>query len=262
MDPEASDRTRRLVGDAALARLAAARVLVVGLGGVGSWCAEALARAGVGTLGLLDCDAFAPSNLNRQLGALRSTLGRRKTDVMRERVLDIAPDARVETFDLRYGPDTADGVDLARWDAVADAIDLVSAKVLLVSRCVAAGVRVYSAMGGGNKFDPARFRIVDLAKTDRCPLAKAMRKKLRPLGIAHLTCVASDEEPRWPFDADPAERIQTAGTLPTVVGAAGLLLAHAILRDLLGEPAAPLACQARDARLRALRYGAGRIVPK
>jgi tRNA A37 threonylcarbamoyladenosine dehydratase len=253
LDPAASDRTRRLVGDAALARLAGARVLVCGLGGVGSWCAEALARAGVGALGLLDSDAFAPSNLNRQLGALRSTLGRRKTDVMRERVLDIAPDARVETFDLRYGPDTADRVDPGAWDAVADAIDLVSAKVLLVSRCVAAGVRVYSAMGGGNKYDPARFRIVDLAKTDRCPLAKAMRKKLRPLGIAHLTCVASDEEPRWPFDADPAERIQTAGTLPTVVGAAGLLLAHAILRDLLGEPAAPLACQARDARLRAER---------
>ena len=130
---------------------------------------------------------------------------------------------------------------------------LFRSKVLLVSRCAAAGVRVYSAMGGGNKYDPARFRIVDLAKTDRCPLAKAMRKKLRPLGIAHLTCVASDEEPRWPFDADPAERIQTAGTLPTVVGAAGLLLAHAILRDILGEPAAPLACQARDARLRAER---------
>lgn len=259
MDPEASDRTRRLVGDAALARLAAARVLVVGLGGVGSWCAEALARAGVGSLGLLDCDAYAPSNLNRQLGALRSTLGRRKAEVARERVLDIAPDARVEALDLRYGPDTAEAVDLARWDAVADAIDLVSAKVLLVSRCVAAGVPVYSAMGGGNKLDPQRLRIVDLAKTDRCPLAKAMRKKLRRLGIEHLTCVASDEEPREPLGADPAERIQTAGTLPTVVGAAGLLLAHAVLRDLLGEPAAPLACRARDERLRAER---ARQVPR
>ena len=231
MDSEASDRTRRLVGDAALARLAAARVLVVGLGGVGSWCAEALARAGIGTLGLLDCDVFSPSNLNRQLGALRSTLGRRKTDVMRERVLDIAPDARVETFDLRYGPDTADQVDLARW----------------------AGVRVYSAMGGGNKFDPQRLRCSDLSKTNRCPLAKTMRKKLRKLGIEHLAVVASDEEPRWPFNADPDDRIQVSGTLPTVVGAAGLLLAHVVLRDLIGEPAAPLACQARDARLRASR---------
>ena len=112
-------------------------------------------------------------------------------------------------------------------------------------------------MGGGNKFDPQRLRVSDLARTNRCPLAKAMRKKLRRLGIEHLAVVASDEEPRWPFDADPDERIQTAGTLPTVVGAAGLLLAHAILRDLVGEPAAPLACRARDARLRAARGAEG-----
>ena len=180
---------------------------------------------------------------------------------MRERVLDVNPEARVETFDLRYGPDTADHVDLARWDAVADAIDLVSAKVLLVSRCAAAGVRVYSAMGGGTKFDPQRLGISDLSKTNRCPLAKTMRKKLRKLGIEHLPVVASDEEPRWPFDADPDDRIQVSGTLPTVVGAAGLLLAHAILLDRIGEPAAPLACQARDARLRAGPVAAARSAP-
>ena len=246
MRPEATDRTRRLLGDAALDRLAAARVLVLGLGGVGSWCVEALARAGVGTLGLLDCDRVAPSNLNRQLCALESTIGRPKTEVVRERVLDIDPAARVECFDLRYGPDTADRIDLAAWDAVVDAIDQVSAKVLLAVRARDAGVRLFSAMGAGNKLDPSLFRVADLSRTDRCPLAKAMRKKLRRHGIARLPVVFSPEEPRQPLGADPSARIQTAGTLPTVVGAAGLVLAGAVLAALSGPPAAPLACAARD----------------
>ena len=226
MDAEASDRTRRLLGDAALARLAAARALVFGLG----------------ALGLVDCDAYAPSNLNRQLFAVRSAIGRRKTEVARERVLDIAPDCRVETWDERYCAATAERFDLAAWDAVVDAIDQVPCKLLLVRRAAAAGARLYSCMGGGNKLDPEKLRVTDLAATNRCPLAKVMRKKLRPHGIEHLPVVASDEEPRWPFGADPAERVQIPGTLPTVVGTAGLLLAHAVLRDLIGAPAAPLAC--------------------
>ena len=252
MDPAATDRTRRLVGDEAVERLAAARVLVLGLGGVGSWCVEALARAGVGTLGLLDCDVVAPSNLNRQLVALASTIGRRKTDVLRERVLDVNPAARVECFDLRYGPDTADLVGLSRWDAVADAIDQVSAKVLLALRARDAGVWLVSAMGAGNKLDPSGFRLADLSRTDRCPLAKAMRKKLRRLGVERLPVVFSPEEPRRPFGADPSARIQTAGTLPSVVGAAGLVLAQAVLDHLMGPPAAPLACNAPKLQSRPL----------
>ena len=260
MDSAATDRTRRIVGDAAVAALARSRVLVLGLGGVGSWCVEALARAGVGTLGLLDCDAVSPSNLNRQLGALTSTIGRRKTEVLRDRVLDVNPAARVECFDLRYGPDTADLVDLSRWDAVADAIDLVSAKILLVVRARRAGVWLVSAMGAGNKLDPSGFRLADLSRTDRCPLAKVMRKKLRRLGIERLPVVFSPEEPRRPFGADPAARVQTAGTLPSVVGAAGLVLAQAVLDRLMGPPAAPLACAARERDLRAAR--APRVAPE
>ncbi|MBR1836186.1 MAG: ThiF family adenylyltransferase [Kiritimatiellae bacterium] len=242
MDPEACDRTRRLLGDEGVGKLRRARVLVCGLGGVGSWCVEALTRSGVGSLGLLDCDSFAASNLNRQLGALRSTLGRRKTDVERERVLDVNPGASVEVFDFRYGPDTAALLDLSRWDVVVDAVDQVSSKVLLAVRAREAGVRLVSAMGGGNKFEPSRFRAADLRDTDRCPLAKAMRKKLRRLGVSRLPVVFSDEEPRRPFGHDPSRRVQIAGTLPTVTGVEGLLLAHEVVRMIVGAPAAPLAC--------------------
>lgn len=248
MDSAATERTTRLLGSDAVARIAASRILVLGLGGVGSWCVEALARAGVGHLGLLDCDEVAPSNLNRQLGALVSTIGRRKTDVIRARVLDINPDARVETFDLRYEAATADRVDLSGWDAVVDAIDLVSAKILLAERCVAAGVPLYVAMGGGNKLDPARFEITDLSRTDRCPLAKVMRKKLRRRGIEHLTVVASREEPRFPIGAEEDGRHQTAGTISYVTGEEGLLLAHAVLTDLMGPVESRLRCAEKERR--------------
>ena len=236
MTPEASDRTRRLIGDDGLAALSRAAVLVCGLGGVGSWCAEALARAGVGRFGLLDCDSYVQSNLNRQLGALHSTLGRRKTDVEAERLLDINPEAQIERLCLRYGPDTAAQIDLRRWTCVVDAIDQVSAKVLLVRNARAVGTPVFAAMGGGNKLDPTRFDIRDLRDTTRCPLAKAMRKKLRRVGIESLVVVASDEPPRTPAGFDPSLRVQTAGTMPDVVGMEGLLLAHAVLEFLL-DPA-------------------------
>ena len=255
MDPAASERTVRLLGPDALARLEAARVVVVGLGGVGSWCVEALARAGVGALDLVDCDVFAPSNLNRQLGALASTLGRPKAEVARERVLDVNPAARVRAFVLRVGPDTAAQLPLAGCDAVVDAIDQVSAKLLLLRLGREAGVPVFSAMGGGNKLDAGRFRISRLSKTDRDPLAKAMRKKLRRLGAdpRRVFAVASDEEPRAPFapEAGTGARHVPPGTLPHVVGVEGLLLAQAVLDRLAGPPAAPLACQAREAVLRA-----------
>ena len=248
MDREASERTRRLVGEEAFARIEKARVLVMGLGGVGSWCAEALARAGVGAIGLLDRDVVSRSNLNRQLCALSSTIGRRKTEVVRERLLDVNPALRAVVYDLSYGPETADSVPLADWDFVVDAIDQVSAKVLLAVRARDAGVRLVSAMGGGNKLDATRFRAADLSKTDRCPLAAVMRKKLRRLGIRHGTAVFSDEEPRVPFSAPGEEtgRHVPPGTLPTVVGAEGLVLAQTVLAEIVGPPAAPRVCEARD----------------
>ena len=237
MDQYATDRTRRLLGEEALRRLESAAVLVCGLGGVGSWCAEALARAGVGRLGLLDRDVVAPSNLNRQLCALVSTVGRRKTEVVRERLLDVNPALVAEVFDIDYGPETEAEVPLGRWDVVVDAIDQVSSKVLLFAAARKAGAKLVSAMGGGNKLDPSRFRISDLAKTNRCPLAAAMRKKLRRIGIGHGLVVASDEEPRAPFVNGDERRLRhvAPGTLPTVVGAEGLLLAQAAINEIIGS---------------------------
>ena len=259
MDPAAAERTVRLLGAGAVERLDAARVLVLGLGGVGSWCVEALARAGVGSLDLVDSDVYAPSNLNRQLGALVSALGRPKADVARERVLDISPAARVRAFVLRYGPDTADRLPLAGYDAVVDAIDLVSAKLLLVRLAREADVPLFSAMGGGNKLDARRFSVSRLSATNRDPLAKAMRKKLRARGEdpRRVTVVSSDEEPREPFvpETEARERHVPPGTLPHVVGVEGLLLAQAVIDRLAGPPAAPVACQARERRLRAARGG-------
>lgn len=247
MDREASERTRRLIGDEAAARVEKARVLVMGLGGVGSWCAEALARAGVGALGLLDRDVVSPSNINRQLCALVSTVGRRKTEVVRERLLDVNPELETVVYDVSYGPDTADSVPLRDWDFVVDAIDQVSAKVLLAVRARAEGVRLVSAMGGGNKLDCTRFRAADLSRTDRCPLAAVMRKKLRRFGIRHGKVVFSDEEPRVPFAGGEGEGRHVApGTLPTVVGAEGLVLAQTVLAEIVGPPAAPRVCEARD----------------
>ncbi len=257
MDPAASERTARLLGPEAVARLEAARVLVLGLGGVGSWCAEALARAGVGALDLVDSDVYVASNLNRQLGALVSTLGRPKAEVERERVLAINPAARVRAFVLRYAADTAAQLPLGGYDAVVDAIDLVSSKLLLVRLAHEAGVPLFTAMGGGNKLDASRFRISRLDATNRDPLAKAMRKRLRRLGLdpRRVRAVASDEEPREPFapDSERGGRHVPPGTLAHVVGVEGLLLAQAVVDGLAGPPAAPLACQARDARLRAAR---------
>ena len=248
MDLKASDRTRRLLGDEAVRRLECARVLVFGLGGVGSWCVEALARSGVGTLGLVDRDSVSISNRNRQLCALVSTQGRMKTDVVSERLSDINPALEVFKFNLDYGPQTESLVPLAGWNVVVDAIDQVSAKVLLFLNAKKAGVKFFSAMGGGNKLDPTRFRSLDLAKTNRCPLAAVMRKKLRRKGVRHGRVVASDEEPRVPFI--PAEeaglRHVPPGSIATVVGAEGLVLAQAVIDSIIGEPAAPRLSQFRD----------------
>ena len=240
MDPAASERTVRLLGAEAFARLERARVLVLGLGGVGSWCVEALARAGVGSLDLVDSDRYAPSNVNRQLGALASTIGRPKAEVERERVLAINPEARVRAFELHYDETTAGLLPLAGYDAIADAIDRTSSKVLLFRLAREAGVPLFSAMGGGNKLDARRFSIRALSATIRDPLAKSMRKKLRALGEDPrlATAVSSDEDPLEP-DAPEAEagaRHVPPGTLPHVVGVEGPLLAQAVLDALRTRP--------------------------
>jgi tRNA A37 threonylcarbamoyladenosine dehydratase len=229
MNQEESARTRLLLGDGALMRLARARVALFGVGGVGGHCAEALARAGIGALDLYDNDVVSPSNLNRQLAALHSTLGQPKAQVMARRILDINPDCQVRAIELFYLPENADSVDLSAYDYVVDAIDTVSAKLELAQRCHALGVPLISCMGSGNKLDPSGFRVTDLYKTQGCPLARVMRKELRRRGVPALKVVFSPEEPR-------PTGVRTPGSVSFVPGAAGLVLAGAVVRALAEGP--------------------------
>ncbi len=238
-------RTRLLIGDEPLDRLAAARVAVFGVGGVGGFCVEALARSGVGTLHLFDDDTVSESNLNRQIAALHSTIGLPKAEVMARRVKDINPDCDVKAFRMFYLPQNADAVDLSRYDYVVDCIDTVAAKLELVSRCTALQIKLISAMGSGNKLDPTAFEVIDISKTQGCPLARVMRKELRKRGIHHLKVVYSREDPLSP--AQPIEteapagtdtrpgstaRRATPGSISFVPAAAGLVLASAVIREL------------------------------
>ena len=235
-----------LLGDGPQERLFHASVALFGVGGVGGFCAEALARAGIGALDLYDDDTVSESNLNRQLIALHSTLGRPKAEVMAERVRDINPACRVRALRMFYLPENAGEVDLSRYDYVVDAVDTVSAKLELVTRCTALQIKIISAMGSGNKLDPCAFTVTDLSKTQGCPLARVMRKELRRRGISHLKVVYSREEPLSPAqppeedaagqDTRPESSARRAvpGSLSCVPAAAGLVLAGAVIRDLGG----------------------------
>ena len=240
-------RTRLLVGDGPLERLGRAKVAVFGIGGVGGFCVEALARAGVGALDLYDDDTVSESNLNRQLIALHSTVGQPKAEVAAARVRDIAPDCQVRAVRMFYLPENADQVDFRQYDYVVDCIDTVAAKLDIVRRCTELGVPVISAMGTGNKLDPTGFVVTDISKTENCPLARVMRKELRKRGIRHLKVVYSKEEPRTPLapveteppagaDTRPrsSARRATPGSISFVPAAAGLVLASAVVRE-LGE---------------------------
>ena len=240
-------RTRLLVGDEPVERLSKSRVAVFGVGGVGGFCVEALARAGIGSLDLYDDDTVSESNLNRQIVALHSTLGQPKAEVMAGRVRDINPACQVRAIRMFYLPQNADQVDLSQYDYVVDCIDTVAAKLELVIRCTALQVRIISAMGSGNKLDPTAFEIADLSQTQGCPLARVMRKELRRRGIEHLKVVWSREEPRSPIrpmeteapagsDTRPGSnaRRDTPGSISFVPAAAGLVLASAVVRDLGG----------------------------
>lgn len=240
-------RTRLLVGDEPLERLQNAKVAVFGVGGVGGYAVEALARSGVGTLHLYDDDTVSESNLNRQLAALHSTIGQPKAEVMARRVRDINPACQVEAIRLFYLPQNADQVDLSPYNYVVDCIDTVAAKLELVTRCNALQVKIISAMGTGNKFDPSALVVTDISKTQGCPLARTMRKELRKRGIHHLKVVYSTELPTSPLrsaDYEPPQttetrpgstaRRDTPGSTPFVPAAAGLLLASAVAREIGG----------------------------
>lgn len=225
-------RTRLLLGDGGMEKLARARVAVFGLGGVGGYAVEALARGGVGALDLIDHDQVSSSNLNRQILALRSTLGRFKADVARERVLEINPYARVKTWKLFYGPDTAGEFDFTRYDYIVDAIDTVTGKLALVQQANDAGTPIISAMGAGNKLDPTAFQVADIAETSMCPLARIMRKELKKRGILHLKVVYSKEPPLVPQGAPDPEpgRKAVPGSVSFVPSVMGLILAGEVIK--------------------------------
>lgn len=219
-------RTALLLGEAGVEKLKRSRVAVFGLGGVGSWCAEALARAGVGSLALIDKDVVEESNCNRQLVALTSTIGRAKADVMRERVLDINPACRAEAYKLFYLPETAHLMPLAGFDYLADCIDNVTAKIHLVCSAKAAGVPVISALGAGNKLDASAFRVSDLSRTSVDPLARVLRRELKKRGVEHLPVVWSDELP----EGGTADTVGSVSFVPPVMG---LLMAGHIIGELV-----------------------------
>ena len=226
-------RSAMLLGEDAIKKLTTARVAVFGVGGVGGYVCEALARVGVGELHLFDNDVVSLSNINRQIIALHSTVGHPKVEVMRERILDINPDCRVVTHQIFYLPENADNFPLSDFDYVADAIDTVSAKIELAVRATAAGIPLISAMGTGNKLDATRFCVTDLSKPSGCPLARVMRRELKARGITHLKVVYSTEEAQKPISLTEEEgaRIPPA-SLPYVPPVAGLLMAGEIIRTI------------------------------
>lgn len=233
-------RSEMLLGEEAVRKLSHAHVAVFGVGGVGSFAAEALARAGVGTLTLVDHDIVSESNLNRQLVALHSTIGKRKVDVMRARILDINPQAQVHALPIFYLPQQPTPFEWQAFDYIVDAIDTVSAKIALVLAAKEAGVPVISCMGAGNKLDPSRFVVADLFETSGCPLARVMRKELRSRGLQSLDVVYSQEPPRVPLptrepaQGDAHERRATPGSVSFVPPVAGMLAAGVVIRGVAG----------------------------
>ena len=230
-------RTRMLLGDVAMARLAAARVAVFGVGGVGGYVVEALARSGVGALELIDDDTVSLTNINRQIIALHSTVGMPKVDAARARVLDICPQTQVIAHRAFFTPETAAQFDFTQYSYVVDAIDTVSGKIELAVRAHAAGVPILSCMGAGNKLDPTAFEVTDISKTSVDPLARVMRRELRRRGIEHLTVVYSKEHARTPLpdpdvEAEKGKRRSVPASNAFVPAVAGLIAASKVIRDL------------------------------
>ncbi len=227
-------RTELLIGEEGLARLRDAKVAVFGVGGVGGHAVEALARSGVGHFLLVDNDVVSESNLNRQIIALRSTIGKYKTQVMKGRIADICPTTVVETRECFFLPENADTFAFEEYDYVIDAIDTVSGKLALVECCQKAGTKMISAMGAGNKLDPTKFVVTDIYQTQVCPLARVMRRELKKRGIPGLKVVYSTEEamtPRRQLASSDGRKV-TPGSMAFVPGTAGLILAAEVVKDL------------------------------
>lgn len=231
-------RTELLLGKDAMEKLAKSRVAVFGIGGVGGYTVEALARSGVGALDLIDDDKVCLTNLNRQLHATQKTVGRYKVEVAKERILEINPDAKVEIHQCFYLPETASQFDFTQYDYIVDAIDTVSGKIALVENAHAAGTPIISSMGAGNKLDPTAFEVADITKTSVCPLARVMRQELKKRRIPHLKVVYSKEEPLTPADTEEtaragSKRRQVPGSTAFVPSVVGLIIAGEVIKDLI-----------------------------
>lgn len=219
-------RTEMVIGKSGVEKLRSTAVMVLGIGGVGSYTAEALARAGIGKLTLVDKDTVDVTNINRQLPALHSTVGRAKVEVMAERIADIDPDCDVAAEQCFFLPETAEQFDFRRYDYVVDAIDNVTGKLAIIEKAAAEGVPVISSMGTGNKLDPSMFRIATIEETRVCPLARVMRKELRARGIEGVKVLYSEEPPVKGGSSVP-------GSISFVPSVAGLMIAGEVIRDIL-----------------------------
>ena len=232
-------RTELLLGSEAMRKLASCRVAVFGIGGVGGYVVEALARSGVGALDLVDNDTVSESNINRQIIALHSTIGKAKVDVMKERILDINPDCQVKTFQCFYLPETKNLFDFKNYDYVVDAVDTVTAKIQLIVEAKEAGVPIISSMGAGNKLDPTRFEIADISETSVCPLARVMRQECKKRGIKGVKVLYSKEKPVESRLSDKEKKSAeqkgnglAPGSIAFVPSVAGLIIAGEVIKDL------------------------------
>lgn len=225
---EQFSRTELLLGSQAMDRLAASRVAIFGIGGVGGFVCEALVRSGVGSFDLIDNDIVSLTNLNRQIIATRKTIGRDKVEVMKERILDINPEAQVTTYKCFFLPENAQSIPFGEYDYIVDAMDTVTAKIELIMRAQENGIPIISSMGTGNKLDPSAFRITDLYKTNVCPLARVMRRELKKRGVKKLKVLYSEEKP-IPRYIDQS----TPGSISFVPAAAGLMIGGEVIKDLI-----------------------------
>ncbi|WP_026490725.1 tRNA threonylcarbamoyladenosine dehydratase [Butyrivibrio sp. XPD2002] len=241
---EMFSRTGLLLGEDAIEKLHNSHVAIFGIGGVGGYVCEALVRSGIGSFDLIDSDTVAESNLNRQIIALKTTIGKYKTEVMKERMHAINPDVKVNIHNCFYLPENADDFDFNKYDYVVDAVDTVTAKLEIIMRAKECGTPVISAMGAGNKLDPSRFRVTDIYKTSVCPLCKVMRRELKKRNIRKLKVVFSDEEPIKPavraedaaeLKASGSSRRSTPGSTAFTPAACGLVIASEVVKDLLKE---------------------------
>jgi len=229
-------RTALLFGNDSINNLKNRRVAVFGIGGVGGHAAEALCRCGIGTIDIFDGDTVDVTNINRQIVATHKTIGRDKVDVMRERMLDINPDAVVNAVKIFYLPETASDIDLSVYDYIIDAVDTITAKLELISRSAGLDIPVISSMGAANKTDPAAFEVADIFETSVCPMARIMRNELRKRGIGTLKVVYSKEQPkRYDKNTGPADSRPLPASNPFVPPVAGLILASEVIKDLIAD---------------------------